>query len=149
MAEVHEIARQRRQRILAMGPVLPTRAEVAEALGSTVKTITNDIAILKAKGEKLRVRTCWKSRKDHQHYKDIRKAYARGDHISDICARYSVGSSFVNNVCKDVKRPYYTPAKYEPASYTTDRGDSFISTTYAATEERAKQFQEALHGGGA
>lgn len=147
MGEVHEEARRRRQRILAMGPDLPTRKEVAEKLGAKLKTVSDDILILKAQGEKLTVKTSGRVRASEATKAAVRKAYRNAEYVEDICRQHDVSPTQVYNYCRDIpapKKPTVKPAAKVHA-YTT-RGAHFISTTYAASPERARQVQEDLHG---
>ncbi len=148
MITMHDKARIRRQKIIAMGPDLPTRQEVADAIGSTLRTVTADIQILISQGKVKSAKKAARKYMDAALIESIREDYLAGEYRDDIAAKHGIFPERVSQVCRGLKSPKRSCHRIFPVnpSHTTRR-DGFISTTYAATEERARQVQEALHGG--
>ena len=142
MGATHEAARKRRETIIAMGPDLPTRAEVADAVGVDKKITDQDILIL-MRQDKIRSVKPVRDKPISDKTRDaIRAAYGNGAYMEDICAKFKLSPHRVRNACRNVHRPEVSKIKLVQAmpGHTT-REDGCISSTYAATAERAKDFQ--------
>ncbi len=149
MGTMHEEARMRRQRIVAMGPDLPTRQEVADAIGSTLKTVTSDIQLLIRTGKIKSAKTAARKYMDAALIKAIREDYLAGEFRDDIAAKHGIFPERVSQVCRGLQSPKKCcHRKFDANPSHTTNTANFISTTYAATEERAREIQ-ASHLAGA
>lgn len=136
---------ERRMAIASMGPEIPRAPILADQFNVTDSTIWSDLRSLRRRGHNLSVIRSNKilTREEKQ---ELRRDYGEGMPMHEMVRKYVVDSTKIRNIASGILRPRVTPAPEGMPSYTT-HGEGFISTTYAATEERAKQFQEALHGG--
>ena len=141
MTPLQKAARARREKIIAMGPDLPTRQEVADAIGITLKVADADIRMLINMGKIRSVKKARKARLSPEKIEEIRADYVAGMFREDISRKYGLWPERVSQLCKGLESPHkYRRPSFDGEAFSTI-ADSYISTTYADTKERAEAFQ--------
>ena len=144
MTPVQEAARARRQKIIDMGPDLPIRQEVADAIGSTLKTVTSDILILLRQKHIRSVKTAPKILMTPELEASIRADYLAGEFRDDIAVKYGMYPERVSKICRGLTSPKVSCHRtFDANPGVTTRSPALISTTYSEKSERAKAFQIA------
>ena len=133
----------RRDKIAAMGPIVPTRDEIVRILEVDRRSVEEDVRLL-LKAGRIEGVTPTKPVISDDVAEAIREDYAAMMYIEEIAQKHSVTPDRIRYLCRDINRGQMSTVKPAPKKVCAmTYAPGFISVTYGDDLERASRVQAA------